>query len=106
MLRANGSLRGRSARVEGEGDRPGRPRLVLGTGEVPVEYPADRVSGQVFQDGIGDELVRSGRPGLAGHKLPGPFLGADLRRAADRLAVRPGHLQAAGEQAVIQRGRT
>ena len=70
MLVRGQASRGLSARVEGESDRPDLPRLVFGTGEVPVEYPADRVAGQVFQDGIGDELVRSGLPALAGHQLP------------------------------------
>jgi hypothetical protein len=45
---------GRSARMEDDGDRPGRSRLVLGPGQVSVEDPADRVAGQVFQDGVDD----------------------------------------------------
>jgi hypothetical protein len=44
----------RPARMEDDGDRPGRSRLVLGPGQVSVEDPADRVAGQVFQDGIDD----------------------------------------------------
>jgi energy-coupling factor transporter ATP-binding protein EcfA2 len=56
-----------SARTEADGDRPGLPWLIFGTGEVPVEYPADRVAGQVLQDRIDDELVRTGYPGPAGY---------------------------------------
>ena len=49
-------------RAERHGDRPGRQGLVLRPGQVAVEDPADRVAGQVLQDGIDDELVRPGRP--------------------------------------------
>ena len=51
-----------SARMEDDGDRPGRSRFVLGPGQVPVEDPADRVAGQVLQNGIDDQPVGSGRP--------------------------------------------
>lgn len=40
-----GQRGGLSARAEADGDRPGLPWLVFGTGEVPVEHPADRVAG-------------------------------------------------------------
>ena len=89
--------------MEDDGDRPGWSRLVLGTGEVPVEDPADRVAGQVLQDGIDDELVRTGCPGPAGRQLPRLLPAADLGRAVDELAAWSAHLQAPGEQAVIQR---
>jgi hypothetical protein len=58
------------AGAEGEGHRSWWPGLVFGTGEVAVEHPADRVAGQVFQEGIDGELVGSGCPGLAGCQLP------------------------------------
>src|SRR3984957_11948063 len=92
-----------SARAEDDGDRPGRPWLVLGPGQVLVEDPAHGVAGQVLKDGLDDELVNRGGPGPAGRQLPRLLPGADLRGAVDELAAWPAHLQAPGEQSVIKR---
>jgi hypothetical protein len=94
---------GRLPRAEGHGDGLVRPGPVFGTGQVPVEHAADRISGQVLQDRVDDEPVTAGRPWLVRGQPPRSFTGAWLRAARYRLPVGSGDVQAAGEQAMIER---
>lgn len=52
--------------MERQHDRPVRAGGVLATSKFSVEHTAYRVAGQVLQDGIDDEPVRSGRSRFAG----------------------------------------
>ena len=56
-------------------DRPGRHGLVLRPGQVPVEYPADRVAGQILQDRDRRRADEPGRPWLPGRQPPGSLFG-------------------------------
>ena len=92
---------GMSAGPERESDRPD-PRFVLGTGQVAVEHPADRVAGQVLQDRVDASwcvpAAHAARGTSRHDRSPGP-----IRAVPSTGGRRADHVQAAGEQAVIER---
>ena len=84
-------------------DRLVPPGLLPWFGEVTVEEAGDRIPGEVFEDGVDDKLVGSGRPGRPRDEAPGSLFGADLRAADDASAVRSDHPEAPVEQAMVER---
>ena len=90
-----------SARGECE-HGPALPGLVLGKGQIAVEHPAERVAGEVLQDGIDHEVVRSGCPSFPRCQLPRSLFASDLPYAVDAPTVWTDNAQAASEQAVVE----